>query len=83
VSDDKRYIGKVDVTPTWADIVEILLNAVENGNAKQQEAARAEIRRMATIADAYNRTQRQITAALESGTTALDELVARVRGGDG
>lgn len=50
----KVQIGTVNVTPTWAEIVEILLNAVENGNGTQQETARAEIRRMATIADAYN-----------------------------
>lgn len=43
----------IDMTPTWADIVPLLLEVMERGNATGRAEARAEIMRMATIADAY------------------------------
>jgi hypothetical protein len=40
---------RIDATPTWRDIVPLLLAGAENGSA----AARAELYRMAELADAY------------------------------
>lgn len=42
--------------PIWAGILPILLAVLENGNAEGRRMARAELRRMADAADAYNLT---------------------------
>jgi len=39
----------IEATPTWAEILPLLLAGAENGSAE----ARAELLRMARIADAY------------------------------
>lgn len=49
-------IGKVetiDMTPTWAEAVEMLICTLENGTHRGKEIARAELRRMALITDQY------------------------------
>jgi hypothetical protein len=52
--DGRLQVAVIDVTPKWAEVIEIYMTLLENGNADQQETARSEIRRMATIADAYD-----------------------------
>lgn len=51
------YNGKMveveDCTPTWAGIVGIYINALENGSKDGKQAAREEIKRMAQLADLY------------------------------
>jgi len=44
---------KIDITPTWAQVIPIFIDALENGNEKQKETARAEIKRVAQVADEY------------------------------
>lgn len=41
----------IDCTPTWVAILPLLLHALENGTAEGQRTARAELVRMAAIAD--------------------------------
>ena len=43
----------IDITPTWAAIIRIYIEALEHGDQKGREAARIEIQRLATIADTY------------------------------
>ncbi len=47
---------EIDATPTWAAILPILLAVLEDGDAEGRKMARAELRRMADAADAYNLT---------------------------
>jgi hypothetical protein len=61
MSTEKKLDGYVDITPTWAGVIGIYIAFLENGNAAQKESARTEIRRMATIADAYNAMQRELS----------------------
>jgi hypothetical protein len=44
----------IDVTPTWAAVLPILIAAIENGNEKGRKAAREELLRMAQAADKFN-----------------------------
>ena len=44
----------VDITPTWAGVLPLLLAALENGTDKARQAAREELRTMAKAADLYN-----------------------------
>lgn len=41
----------IDMTPTWAECVNIFALALERGNASGRDAAMKEIRRMAELAD--------------------------------
>jgi hypothetical protein len=49
----KKQIGTVDLTPTWSEILPMLLLAIEDGNATGKQVAREELARMAGIADKY------------------------------
>ena len=40
--------------PSWAGVLPILLAVLENGTEEGRRIARAELRRMADAADAYN-----------------------------
>lgn len=43
----------IDLTPTWAAVLPILLAAVEDGTAEGRKIAREELARMAGLADKY------------------------------
>lgn len=43
----------IDLTPTWAAVLPILLAAVEDGTAEGRKIAREELARMAGFADKY------------------------------
>jgi len=49
-----EIIETIDVTPTWADVLPVLLTAHANGGPEGQKAAYEELRRMARLADKYN-----------------------------
>lgn len=78
---DKKLIETVDMTPSWSGIVNVYLGVLENPNARPEarEAALSEIRRMATIADAYIAMQAKLTEALNNGSDAINELAAKLR----
>lgn len=48
-NDSPRRIEYVDATPTWSEILPVLLSGAEYG----VKAAREELQRMAKLADAY------------------------------
>jgi len=50
---EKTKIGTVDITPTWVAVVPVLLAAIENGTSEGRRLAIEELKRMASIADAY------------------------------
>lgn len=54
----KTLVGTIDLTPTWEGILPTILVLLENGNAKGRADAKAELVRMAKLADAYNASQR-------------------------
>ena len=84
LDSDKRRIGTVDLTPTWAGVINVYIGVLENPSARPEarEAARSEIRRMATIADGFTAIQEQLSAALNSGANALDELRKKIQRGE-
>lgn len=43
----------IDLTPTWAAVLPILLTAVEDGTFEGRKIAREELARMAGLADKY------------------------------
>lgn len=49
---EKRVVGTIDITPTWAAVLPVYLEAYCNGTPSAQSAARSELARMAAIADA-------------------------------
>lgn len=46
-------VTTIDITPTWEQILSSLLFLFENGNPTGRASARAELTRMAQIADAH------------------------------
>lgn len=44
----------IDMTPTWAGLLPVLLELLERGNAEGKKTARAELARMAQAADKWN-----------------------------
>ena len=45
--------GVIDATPTWENVLPLLMTAYENGNAPRRKIALEELTRMAKLADAY------------------------------
>ena len=51
----------IDLTPTWAEIMPALIAVLQNGTNEGQDMARAELMRLAAIADQLNRpAQKQL-----------------------
>jgi ribosome modulation factor len=62
---DIPAVETIDMTPTWAAIVPVLLAAMEHGTDKGRDAARIELTRMAALADERNQFATRL-AALEA-----------------
>jgi len=43
----------IDLTPSWEEMVNVLLMLYVNGDSESRSTARAEFRKMAKLADAY------------------------------
>jgi hypothetical protein len=56
--EEKKFAGTIDLTPTWSEILPTWLTVVRDANAKGQEAALAELTRMAKLADLYVASQK-------------------------
>lgn len=41
----------IDVTPTWGEVLQVLITLIERGDHEGQQKARAELQRMARLAD--------------------------------
>lgn len=69
----------IDVTPTWAGIMPILLAAVENGTDKGRDAATAELRRLATVTDkliAFTAKIARFTTPEDEANGSVDDFLA-------
>lgn len=57
---EKKFVGYVDVTPKWVEIVDMLVDMAHNGTVEQVGLAHNELRRMAAAADGYVAVQAKI-----------------------
>lgn len=48
-----KTVGYINLQPTWEAITRLYIALLEDGDAEGKEAARAELLRMAKIADRY------------------------------
>lgn len=55
----KKLVGTIDLTPTWEAILPMFLTALDIGTAEGQAIARAELKRMAQLADLYVASQKE------------------------
>lgn len=53
-----QVIEYVDLTPTWQEAATVLMAVLEEGTAEGKREARAELLRMAKLADAYVASQK-------------------------
>jgi hypothetical protein len=60
VTENKKQIGVIDLTPAWSAILPILLEAARTPDNKGYEAAMSELKRMAEIADLYVASQKEV-----------------------
>ncbi len=60
---EKRQIGTIDMTPTWAGIMPALIAVLENGTETGKIAARAELMDLAASVDRSNAKIRELRAA--------------------
>ena len=49
----------IELTPTWVEVLPILIDAVEH-NTSSRNTAKAELQRMARLADAYGEAVKRI-----------------------
>lgn len=63
VVEFKKQIGVIDLTPKWSDMVTVLELLFVDGNPTARAHARAELTRMAKLADLYVEAQKATTAA--------------------
>lgn len=76
MDDSKKSVGVIDCTPTWAGILSWYIAVLEDGKtAEGREIAKAELLRMAKLADAYveiNKENDRLIQALNILTTMKD-----------
>ena len=53
MSEAKKLIGTIDLTPTWRSLVQTYVAFIRDGTTKEQDMAYQELCRMAEIADFY------------------------------
>lgn len=49
----KTKVGTIDLTPTWVEMCSLIELALVDGNAVGRATARAELQKMARLADAF------------------------------
>lgn len=54
MTDGKRKVGTIDLTPKWVGVLPIFIEGLLNGTAKGQQIAREELFNMARLADDRN-----------------------------
>lgn len=52
-TNDTRVVGTVDLTPSWAGMVNVIMLLLDKGDREGREVAMGEFRKMATLADKY------------------------------
>lgn len=53
MTEEKRKVGTIDMTPTWKGLVPFFVLAIETGTPEGRKVAIEELTRMAGIADEY------------------------------
>jgi len=55
VDNEKKYspLKTIDLTPTWSNVLPVLLTVLESGSREGKQTAKIELSRMAEIADKY------------------------------
>lgn len=48
-----KVVGYIDLTPTWSEMLRVMLAVIEDGDAKGKATIRKEFERMAKAADAW------------------------------
>lgn len=51
----------IDLTPKWAEVAPMLILILQDGSPEGQSVARAELQRMAELADAYVAITREVS----------------------
>lgn len=54
IATEQPEVETIDMTPTWADVLPILILGLDSGNAEGRKVAREELKRMADAADKWN-----------------------------
>lgn len=61
MSADKKLVGMIDLTPTWEGVLPLLIEiATQGATEKGRAEARAELQRMARIADSVAARKRDV-----------------------
>lgn len=60
---EKTFIGTIDLTPTWKQVLPLLLMGYEEGSSEGRALALEELQRMAEAADAYVGAQKALREA--------------------
>lgn len=68
----------IDVTPTWAGLLPVLLAIIQDGTSEGQRNAREELRRMAQAADRWNKAAKHLRPLLDEHAQASDEALRQI-----
>ena len=49
----------IDVTPTWSEVLDLLIHVLENGSSRAKKDVRLELSRMATLASIFTLVREQ------------------------
>lgn len=71
-SPPAKRVGTIDLTPTWAGIMPAMLAALTDGTPKGRDIAKAELTRLALIADALSETLTEIVRERVFGDGTAD-----------
>ena len=67
----------IELTPTWVEVLPILIDAVEH-NTSSRNMAKVEIQRMARLADAYGEAVKRI-AQYEKVVANIEAIIEAAR----
>lgn len=67
-----KQVGTVDLTPTWAGVMPAMLAAITDGTPTGRDIAKAELTRLALIADALSETLTEIVRERVFGDGTAD-----------
>jgi len=62
----KKLAGKIDLTPTWSQALNLFITVLEDGTTEGKKIAREELKRMASLLDQFIANQKT-----ETGQTKL------------
>lgn len=60
---DKKLIGYIDATPSWANMLPLYIELLSQGTMKGRAEAMSELARMARLADLYVTSKMEVSNA--------------------